>query len=181
VFHRENNVLRRGTGVAVEGATIKVYVTGTDTAGDYTAATKATIYPTNVVGAAIAGSVLTSDANGHYEYYAPDGVYDEVLTYGSITEADATFKCSTSRRSSRRPLLMLRLLLPRRLLQPGARLTLPPRLLLLQRRPRTLGTARPTRLLQRSLRALRAMLLSRLSSLRKPARTPLRRPEATPR
>jgi hypothetical protein len=88
VFHRENNVLRRGTGVAVEGATITVYVTGTDTAGDYTAATKATIYPTNVVGVAIAGSVLTSDENGHYEYYAPDGVYDEVLTYGSITEAD---------------------------------------------------------------------------------------------
>lgn len=88
MFHRENEVLRAGTGIAVPGATVTVYVTGTDTAGDYTAATKATIYPTNVVGVAIPNSVLTTDANGHYEYYAPDGVYDEVLHYGTITQVD---------------------------------------------------------------------------------------------
>jgi hypothetical protein len=88
VFHRENEVLRAGTGLAVPGATITVYVNGTDTAGDYTNATKATIYPTNVVGTPIENATLVADANGEYSYFAPDGIYDEVMRYGSVTDVD---------------------------------------------------------------------------------------------
>jgi chemotaxis protein histidine kinase CheA len=66
-----------------------VYVNGTDTAGDYVNATKQPIYAVNNNGTTpIANSTVVADANGHYEYYVPDGVYDEVLKYGAITELD---------------------------------------------------------------------------------------------
>jgi hypothetical protein len=89
VFHRENDVLRAGTGIAVPGATITVYVNGTDNKGDYSAATKAPIFATNDEATdSLANSTVVADANGHYEYFVADGVYDEVLKYGQITAVD---------------------------------------------------------------------------------------------
>lgn len=86
MFHRLNEVLRAGTGIVVPGATVTVYVNGTDNAGDYTNATKATIYASKDGGTPVANSTVAADQNGEYEYYAPDGVYDEVMKYGSVTE-----------------------------------------------------------------------------------------------
>jgi hypothetical protein len=86
VFHRQSEVLRQGTGIAVAGATVTVYMSGTAVNGDYANATKASIYATLPAGAAYANATVTADANGEYSYYVPSGVYDEVLKYGSITE-----------------------------------------------------------------------------------------------
>lgn len=88
MFHRKNVILRRGTGIAVPGATVTVYVNGTDTAGDYAAATKAPIFSDAAGLNSILNSIVTSDANGEYEYFVAGGVYDEVLKYGSITDVD---------------------------------------------------------------------------------------------
>ena len=88
MFHRENSVLRRGSGVAVQGAIVTVFVNGTDAAGDYTNATKAPIFSDAAGTHPISGSALTTDANGRYEYFIADGVYDEQLKYGGIVEVD---------------------------------------------------------------------------------------------
>lgn len=87
MFHRNESLLRDGTGLAVAGASLTVYVNGSDANGDYTNATKATLYSAN---SAIPGNLLanpiTTDINGDYDYYVADGLYDEVARYGSITE-----------------------------------------------------------------------------------------------
>lgn len=90
MFHRNNTILRNGTGLAVANASVTVYVNGTDTAGDYTNATKAPIYSANeaIVGNLIANSVILTATDGEYGYYVPDGIYDEVARYGSITEIE---------------------------------------------------------------------------------------------
>jgi hypothetical protein len=88
VFHRENTVLRAGTGIAVPNATITIYVNGTDTAGDYTNATLAPVFAGKDDIVPIAGSVLTSDGNGRYSYFVASGIYDERLRYGAIDEVD---------------------------------------------------------------------------------------------
>ena len=81
MFHRINAVLRRGTGLAVSGASVTVYFAGTTT--------KAALKDGN--GAAIDNPVLT-DADGEYRYYIADGSYDERVQYGSIIETEANIQ-----------------------------------------------------------------------------------------
>jgi hypothetical protein len=79
MFHRIEHVLRAGTGTAVQGATVTVYLTGTTT--------KAQLYATNDTSQPIANPV-TTDANGRYAYFIEDGNYDETLQYGSVTASE---------------------------------------------------------------------------------------------
>lgn len=79
MFHRIEHVLRRGTGLAVAGASITVLATGTSS--------KPTLYATNDTSQPISNPVIT-DENGRYHYWVANGVYDEVVVQGSVTETE---------------------------------------------------------------------------------------------
>jgi hypothetical protein len=78
-------VLRNGLGVV--GATVTVYVNGTDAAGNYAGATKAALFSDKDGTVPLANPVVT-DANGEFAYFVPNGIYDEVVKYGSITDTN---------------------------------------------------------------------------------------------
>lgn len=86
MFHRSQHVLRRSTGLAVPGASVTVKVTATGALP--------TLYATNDTSQPILNSAgsptstVITDENGHYAYYIANGVYDEVVSYGSITDTE---------------------------------------------------------------------------------------------
>ena len=79
MFHRIETVLRKGTGLAVPGAQVTVKATATSSL--------ATLYATNGTSQPISNPVVT-DENGKYEYWVANGVYDEIVSYGSITDTE---------------------------------------------------------------------------------------------
>jgi hypothetical protein len=79
MFHRIEHVLR-STGAAVQGAVVTVFQPGTTT--------EASIFSDAALSIPLANP-LTTDANGRYAYYIADGLYDETVTYGTITATES--------------------------------------------------------------------------------------------
>lgn len=79
MFHRIETVLKRGTGLAVVGASVTVQVTGTSS--------KPPLYATNDTSQPISNPV-TTDINGRYSYFVASGSYDETVSYGSVSDVE---------------------------------------------------------------------------------------------
>lgn len=84
--HFQDTVLREGTGLAVQGATVEVRVKATP-AGT---GALATLYADNNLAGATKANPLTTEADGSYDCYVEDGSYDLVIEYGNtaLTIAD---------------------------------------------------------------------------------------------
>ncbi len=80
MYKRQEWVISKTTGLPIEGASVTVYNTGT--------VVKPTIYSDNSL--SITSNPVTTDSSGHYQYFIPDGIYDEHFTGTSISTYDVT-------------------------------------------------------------------------------------------